>query len=331
MSNALNAYLKASSLIVRAKSDMDRLRFMPQKIVGGMFIDFKGNDLYPNTNGVQDLVIFDADAVNNATRCTAALLNKYFTALDEVMLNNDSDDTALDEVMLNNDSDDTAEGRKQDPLYVGIIKAIGAGDKKAVRDFCKELKEKWFALDSEMVEDAIDDLKDCVADKDVNEAGAIIAELTDDDVGVTAKEEPVKTEASKDDNKTTELIADLEDAVKDEDFEDVELLLKDLDKAHPRYDEFAGTLKKDEALLEDSDEMSDQEIDELIEDIEAAIKDGDLDGEKDGAKVMLKELVAEVGEKDEDVVKLTALVYPPVEEKELSRAEKRALRKKEGK
>ena len=296
----VKAFLNGSRQMVEASSDLERLQFMPQKIEGGNVIDFTGRTLFKGLD-INDTEIFDASRVNDAKRITAALKRDYFIGLDKVMhLFNDGSSAS-----------DLDEGTPAEEYGADIYDAIANGDKKGLRTVLKEYKKvKWAALNEDDVEDAIYDLNDCIVGKDVDSAKEIVTELIGEDI-CEVKETEVKettesthTPANEDE---AELIVDLEEALADKDYEDVEMLLKELGEKHPRYSEFASRVpgNEDEAPADDSQEYA--VITEICEDIDASIKEGDIAD----AKKFLEELATEAG-KDSDVYKeYEAKVNPP--------------------
>jgi len=321
MSKNLKAFLQGYGNIVKAKSDLDRLKFMPQKVEAGEVFDFTGKSCFGKLEGVTDTVIIEAARVNDASRCTSALLRDYFTGLDKFTSSLDGDDT-------------TTEDTTSNLLEAELLDIVVKGDRKAARKVLKELKEQWFALPEDEVEDAIYDLQDCVADKDVDGAKEILADLGGDgEKGVTF-EEPPTIHSDKDLEESTEpvnedeadLLADIEDAIKDEDVEDVELLLKDLGSKHPRYEEFEKRLAELESKPADGsvdenngDELTEEEeIKEICLDLDDAIEDKDATKQKD----FLEELKEVAGEDSEEFKKYDALVNPKTETRRSRRGRK---------
>jgi len=305
----IEAYLMGLRNMVESKNDLERLRFMPQLIEGGVVTDFKGNMIF-NTLDCEDTIIFDADRVNNTKRYTSALSRDYFAALDKVI------------PLLTGGTKGTAEEKTAPQKEYGhdILALVEVGDKKGLRTLLKEYKKvQWSALNEDAVEDAIFDLNDCAADKDVKEARVIITDLVGTDICET-ETQPVKEiqkaaetiAASTPDNEDeAELLQDLEEAIADEDIEDVKLLLRELGKEHPRYAEFAAVLNAPKAEEPTNDVADDNLITEICEDIDAALADNDT---KDAVK-FLTELADEAGV-DSDVYKEYNLkVNPPKQER----------------
>jgi len=319
MSKNLKGFLKGFSEIVKAKSDLDRLKYLPQKVEAGEVFDFKGNSMFGILDGISDTVIIEAARVNGASRCTSALLRDYFVGLDEFTSTLDGGDT-------------TTEAVENNPLEAELLDIVDKGDRKAARKVLKELKEQWFALPEDEVEDAIYDLQDCVADKDIDGAKGILADLGNDDA---QKEAPVKetTKKVEQESKTpvestepvnedeADLLADIEDAFKDEDVEDVKLLLKELGVKHSKYAEFEKQLKTLENLGEVEDDVElteEEEIKEICLDIDDALEDKDAKKQKD----FLKELKEFAGEDSEEYKKYDALVNPKTETRRPRRGRK---------
>ena len=340
-------YLTGMKTLATEKNDMDRLKFMPQKIEGQRLVNFHGDYLTTVIDGLEDGEIFDKDKILNGKRCTPALVKSYFESYDK---------------LITTDEEVTETTNDKPTLEDDLLDAVEAGDKKAVRAILKELKEKWFALDDDKVEEAIDDIKDCVSDKDVKEVEAILDSLepADEDTilkeNIAAGKERAKLSVAKENDErkkvkeniaearkgakkihsakaeegtptTTDdndIVLDIVDAIKDEDIKDVEMLLKELGEDHPRYKEFnisLATLKGEDAIIEtESDPITnDDDIDAIIGDLEDAIEAKEFEGE-DGAKEILAELLELVGAEDEDYIKYDAIVNPPVEDKKSRRS-----------
>jgi len=310
------AFLTGYRNMVEAKADIDRLKCMPQRVENGNLLDFSGRVLIGGLD-VEDRIIFDADKVNNAKRYTSALSRDYFIAFDELMSLLPS--KGVEEVNATTE------------IYgADIYDAVSKGDKKGLRVILKEYKKvKWVALNEDAVEDAIDDIKDCVADKDVEGAKEIVTELIGCDICEEADEvkEPQKvakesTKPSTSNHKPAnedeaELLADLEDALSEKDYEDAEMLLKELGDKHPRYAEFFNALPNNKQDDVDSDEKTDDidVVDEICLDIDDAIADGDLSA----AKKFLEELADEAGTDSKEYKEYEVIVNPPKERKRRSR------------
>jgi len=270
-------------------------------------------------DGISDTIIIEAARVNDASRCTSALLRDYFVGLDKFTSSLDGDDT-------------TTEDTTSNPLEDELLDIVAKGDRKAARKVLKELKEQWFALPEDEVEDAIYDLQDCVADKDVKGAKGILADLGEDDTPVTL--DTSLNNCTQDDNPTKEstepvnedeadLLADIEDAIKDEDVEDIKLLLKELGSKHPKYKEFEKLLNilegAGEDTKDDEDELTEEEeIKEICLDIDDAIEDKDAKKQKD----FLEELKEVAGEDSKEFKKYDALVNPKTETRRSRRGRK---------
>jgi len=299
-------FIRGLEGFITAKSDLDRLKHMPQKVEEGRLVNFKGHKLTGKIDGLEDFIIMDADKVNDAKRFTSALLGTYLEGFSKLQ-------------GVEDDESATTENTNNEPTLEDLLlDAVEAGDKKEVRNICKQLKEQWFALDDDVVEDAIDDIKDCVADKDVKAVEDILNSLEEPEQEEVIEKSKSATELVKEivkeetptnnDEDIEDLLLDIQDAIKDEDVEDVELLLKELGTEHPRYKEFSislATLKGEDAIIEPET----NEIDDIIADLEDAIKENDIDGEN-GAKVILEELKELVGEDDEDYIKFNKIVNP---------------------
>jgi len=314
------AFLKTSRNMVEAKSDIERLRFMPQKIEGGKVIDFTGEVLFKVLN-TEDVVIFDMERVKKGKRFTTALSRDYFIALDGVM-------------HLFSRDGETSNDEPKEEYGADIYKAVGDGDKKGLRKILREyVKVKWDGLNEDDIDDAVFDLNDCATGKDVDGAREIVTELIGEDICEVKEEESSEpstssTEAPEPSNHTpanedeAELLADLDDAVKDEDWEDVETLLNELGEGHPCFMDYKMKLpsnKEDESKPTTCDKDSDaQVITEICEDIDAALGDGDT---KD-AKKYLEELAAEAGKDSDKYEEYEAKVNPPKKETRRSRRDR---------
>jgi hypothetical protein len=327
----LRAYLAGMSGLVKAKNDMERLKSLPQKLEDGELIDFNGKSMVGVIEQLSDLEleVIDASRVNDASRCTEALKREYFEGFEKlvkVIGEAEGDTTTTEE-----ETEDKEQAESETPLTLEdqLLDAVAAGDKKEVRAICKELKNKWFALDPEEVEDALDDIKDCVADKDVEAVKEILAEVGEEDEKQVEDKQEEKTsktkveeEVSEDDD---ELLADFNDCIKEEDYEDAQLCLDEMkEKDHPKYKEckkiLDNTAGEDDETTEDSDEEGDV-VDEILDDLDKALENKDVK-ECEG---LLEELLEETGEDDEDYVdykaKVDALSKP--ESKRKSRRNRR--------
>ena len=323
------AFIQGYKNMVKANNDIDRLQFMPQRIEDGTMYDFKGNTIFKNMD-IKDIEIFDLDRVAKASRFTAALSRDYFEALDKVIpLIKKEDGRSINQ-------DDEVEEPKAE-YASDILDAVEKGDRKTLRALLKGYKANdWAVLDSDKVDDAIFDIMDYIDDKDVKRVKEIINDLisidaatfnVEDDEKTVKKETPVKKEETTTkyvpvDEDEEELIADLEEAVEDEDYEDVELLLKELGEDHTMYSHYKsfipGKTKEEPKGEEPTKDDNSDIIDEICDDIDAALEDNDsLD-----AKKYLKELAEEAGE-DSDIYKeYDAKVHPPKRDRS-SRRERR--------
>lgn len=327
----IEAYLKGLTNMVESKSDLERLRFMPQKIEGGVVTDFKGNILFKDLD-INDTIIFDANRVNDTKRFTAALSRDYFLGLDKVM------------PLFKKGASTGGEATPKKEYGADLLECVANGDKKGLRTLLKDYKKtKWANLDDEVIEDAVFDFNDCAGDKDVEGAREILSDLICDDICDDICESETDSKASEEavnadphaqkgaptghivdasshtpvDEDEAELLADIEDAIADEDVEDIILLLKELGEKHPLYKKYHDALNalngvtKEDTPAEDTKKVYDNIITEICEDIDAALADNDL---KD-AKGILEELADEVGE-DSDVYKeYEAKVNPPKKER----------------
>ena len=302
--------------LLQAENKIETLRLMPHKIEGGIVYDFNGEAMFNVSN--DDIHIMDTDVIKS--RYTPALEKKYLSCLDKVIFDVTGGTTAI------NVSDEPT-------LEQELIRYISEGDKKAVRSICKKLKDQWFALDSDDVEDAIDDIKDCVADRDTKTVKEVLSSLDDDvsqGIPVAVESEPVTKAQVVADIKekranvksqstisetTKEILEDLDTAIDEKDTDDIKELLSELadevGEDSDLYKKYAGT------NVEESKDEDTTEADEITLDLEDAIKEGDMDE----AKEILKELADEVGE-DSDLYKEWAAKVAP---------EKRSRRERRGK
>lgn len=307
------AFLTGYENMVKSKSDLDRLKCMPQKVEGGVLIDFSGKKLIGGLD-VKDMTVCDADRVNEAKRFTPTLSKEYFEGFNKLMSLLGGSDTDEEDVAV------------REVYGADIYDAVAAGDKKALREILKEYKKtKWSALDEDDVEDAIDDIKDCLADKDVDGAKEIVNDLIgcdicEDEVSDKGETLDVPTSNDKEPDPTytpanedeAELLMDLEEALADEDYEDVEMLLKELGTDHPRYAEFEAKLPGKGTAADDTNDSDDEEDDvigEICEDIDAALEDGDTAKAKD----FLEELGEEAGTDSDEYKEYEVKVNPPKE------------------
>lgn len=300
----IKSYLNTSIEMIKAKNDLERLSFMPQKIESGEVIDFKGNISFKGLD-VKDVEVFPAARVNDATRCTSALTRDYFLALDKVM------------PLFGNGP---AETKQEDDKEYGadILALVEAGDRKGLRSLLKDYKKgKWSSLDEDKLEDDIDDLVDCAVDKAVDDARSIIKDIAfmdlDDveptEMTTTTPTTPADTEKKESTHKPAnedeaELIADIEGAVSDEDWEDVELLLKELGDKHPRYTEFASKLPSEQDDTKEESKSEGSVIDEILDDLDDALTEKDTTA----CKEILAELLVETATDDIDYVEYKAKV-----------------------
>lgn len=288
---------------LEAKTRIETLKAMPQRIEGGVVYDFNNNPLFNVSNPDKEILGVSRVGV----KVTDALIIVYTDQLaqtDFLLV----DDNAATKEELGADEPKTLEDQ--------VLDAVKAGDKKLVRSLCKELKEKWFALAPDDVENAIDDIKDCVADKDVNEAQAIIDELVDADVGATAKEPETYTEkATGDDSELEAILEDLKGAIEDDDKKDIEACMADLADEVGRHSKIyeEWNVKVNPPTEEENDI-----VDEIIGDLETAI----VDKNTEEVTACLGELADEIGE-DSDIYKEWADKATPKEEPKKSRRNRR--------
>lgn len=302
----LKSYLKGFENLVKAKSDLERLRHMPQKLENGELINFNGKSLVGKVESLKDsgiLEVIDAERVNDASRYTAALQKEYFdgfTKLIKIIEDAEGDVT-------NNVDEQSNEPSLEDR----IIEIVEAGDKKAFRSIRQELKDAWFAVGDSEVADALIDLSDAVADKDVEFAKEILEGLGDTPVidekqSKTNKgsdvENPKEVDDDSEQDEDDELLADFNDAVEDEDAEDCELILKEMkEKNHPKLKECEKIFSDKFGAATFEKEPADEEgdvVNEILDDLDDAFDDKDLDK----CKKLLDELKEEVDEDDEDLL-----------------------------
>lgn len=314
----IEAYLKGLTNMVESKSDLERLRFMPQKIEGGIVTDFKGNVIFKDLD-INDIIIFDADRVNDTKRFTAALSRDYFQGLDKVM-------PLFSRSSTNTDTPTEVEAVVE--YGTDIYDAVATGDKKGLRAILRVYKNtKWSGLNEDAIEDAVYDLNDCADDKDVKGAKEIVLDLIGDDIcevedtktddeiddaGACIKKPTTHAEPANEDE--AELLQDLDEAIADKDWDDVEMLLKELGDKHPRYNDLAANLPGGDKA-EVAEPAEGNVVDEICEDIDAALKEKDIDD----AKKYLAELADEAGEASDVYKEYAAKVNPPKERARRSR------------
>jgi len=287
----LKTVLTTMGDIVKAKSDIERLKFLPQRVEDGKIITFKGKT-FGGKLDVPNMTIIKADRVTEATRYTTALQRDYFDGLNKLL-------AAL------SDEEPTTETPVEVPAdpYQELYNIIEAGDRKAFRSYSDELRKKWFAMGDDEVEDMLEDLLFCVKDKDVEGAKDLLVDFGDPDK-VEVKDDETEsderdveaddndqgsTQTSDQDEVIKEIIQDIKSAIDDGDKKDFLKLLEELkDEDESLYNEW-----KDKFIEGDD---SDSEIDDICADIDDAISDGELDEAKD----YLEEL-AEVAGKDSEV------------------------------
>lgn len=300
--------------MVKASSDIDRLKCMPQRLEDGKLIDFAGKVILGGIQDVADMEVIEAARINDASRYTAALQRDYFAGLDVLFSKFDGgtvdvDDAPVDVVVA---------------LYSKLYDIVETGDKKGFRAIRTELKDQWFALDAEVVSDAILDLADAVADKDVNLAKEIVEGIDDEPEAEApaAKEEPELKETPKKSKaklteEESEIIEDLKSAIDDGDQKDIDELLAELKEVNKAlYDEWlpATQVEVAEDTPEEEETEDDNIADEIIDDLDAAIADEDVEE----AKACLEELADEVG-KDSELYKVNAAKLAPKKETRKSR------------
>lgn len=312
----LKAFLGGYASMIKTSNDLDRLKYAPQRVEDGVFYNFQNKDMFAGAvPGLESLniEIIDAARVNETSRFTGALQRDYFAGFDKMMdqivklpggkYETASEDAAPVEVTL----DDK------------ILEVVKSGDKKAFRAMRQEIKDQWFALNDDDVADAIMDLGDAVADKDVDYAKEILENLPGNEPTETVKKDTPADTVVVEEDKNAELlenliIEDIKSAIDDGDEKDFKELLAELKEVNPDLanewaDAFVAAEDKDE---EETDVEQDSEslVDEIIEDLEAALEDGDIDE----AKECLEELKEEVGE-DSDVYKEYAAKVAPKKER----------------
>lgn len=293
--------------MIRTSNDLDRLKYAPQRVEDGVFYNFHNKDMFAGAvPGLESLniEIIDAARVNDTSRFTGALQREYFEGFNKMM----------DQIVkLPGGKYETA-APVEVTLDDKILEVVKSGDKKAFRAMRQEIKDQWFALNDDDVADAIMDLSDAVADKDVDYAKEILENL--EPVETPKVKETPKTETKKEPELTeeeSEIIEDIKSAIDDGDEKDFKELLAELKDVNPDLaeewaDAFAVNVN-DPAADETKEEETDV-VDEIIEDLEAALEDGDMDE----AKECLEELKEEVGE-DSDVYKEYAAKVAPKKER----------------
>ena len=310
----LKAFLTGYTDLVKTSNDLERLKYAPQRVEDGVFYNFHNKDMFAGAvPGLESLniEIIDAARVNETSRFTGALQRDYFAGFDKMMdqivklpggkYETASEDAAPVDVTL----DDK------------ILEVVKSGDKKAFRAMRQEIKDQWFALNDDDVADAIMDLSDAVADKDVDYAKEILENLDGNEPVETPKKETVaKVKEPELTEEESEIIEDIKSAIDDGDEKDFKELLAELKEVNPDLaDEWSTAFAAAEPEVEDTkDEEESDVVDEIIEDLEAALEDGDMDE----AKECLEELKEEVGE-DSDVYKEYAEKVAPKREKRRSR------------
>ena len=298
----LKAFLTGYTDMVKTSNDLDRLRYAPQRVEAGVFYNFHDTDMFKGAvEGLEGLTIelIKAERVNDTTRFTGALQRDYFAGFNKMMDLVAKTDTGG--YTTTSDTDEPVEVTLEDK----ILEVVKAGDKKAFRSLRKELKDKWFALDDADVEDAIFDLGDAVADKDVEYAKEILENVGEDDApaeeileNVGEDDAPKKT--AKLTEEESEIVEDLKSAIDDGDQKDIDELLAELKEVNEAlYDEWLPATQVEQPEEDTKEDSS--VVDEIIEDLDAAIADGD----EDEAKAWLEELADEVGV-ESDVYKVNA-------------------------
>lgn len=302
----LKAYLTGMKTLVESKSDLERLKHLPQRLEDGELINFNDKSLVGVVDSLAgiEFEVIDAERVKGATRFTSALQKEYFTGFEKLVKLIDGN-SPLEEATVETSSEPTIVDR--------ILEVVEAGDKKAFRALRQDIKNAWFACGDDKVSDAIIDLADAVADKDIEFAKEIIesVDATEEATLVNEpEEEPVKelkptkveqpTEDSEDDD---ELLADFNDCIEEGDQEDAELCLKEMKECNHQklkecekaYTEKFGTAKTSE---EPTDDEEGDVVDEILDDLDDALEKKDLDE----CKKLIEELKEELESDDEDLV-----------------------------
>lgn len=303
----LKAFLTGYTDIVKTSNDLDRLRFAPQRVEAGVFYNFHNTDMFKGAvGGLEGLTIelIKAERVNETSRFTGALQRDYFAGFDKMM----EQITKLPGGKYTTDAvaDEVVEVTLDDK----ILEIVKSGDKKAFRAMRQEIKDQWFALNDDDVADAIMDLGDAVADKDVDYAKEILDGLPGNEPTETVKKETPANTVAKEPELTEEeeeIIEDIKSAIDDGDEKDFKELLAELkeinaDLAKEWSTAFVAAPTADEV----SDKAETSVVDEIVEDLEAALEDGDMEE----AKECLEELKDEVGE-DSDLYKEYAAKVVP--------------------
>jgi len=301
----LTAFLTGYTDMVKTSNDLDRLKFAPQRVENGVFYNFKGEDMFKGTvAGLENisLELIDAERVNGTSRFTQALTKEYFKGFD----------TLMDMISKETGGVVAEDEPKLDPvstLYHKLYDIVEAGDKKAFRTIRSELKDQWFAIDGGEVEDAIFDLSDAVADKDVDFAKEIVEGLGGDEVpeeyaaaGVVEDNVPEPTPNKVDEKGLTEeeaeIIEDIKTAIDDgdeKDFNELIAELKEVNAGLAKEWKGAFVVKNTEPT---TDEAEDDVLGEILEDLAVAVEEND----EAEIKELMEELADEVGE-DSDTYK----------------------------
>lgn len=309
----MKPYLQGIESMVSTSNDLERLTYALQRIENGVFYNFKGQDMFNGAvAGLEELNIevLKVERVTETTRFTSALQRDFNAGMKKVY---DS---------ITRLSDGSYEVAPERTILDDLYDVVAKGDVKAFRDIRTKLKEKWFALDTDVVGDAILDLADAVSDKDVEYAKEIVERVEcDEDATETADETPVKKEepkATKKEEPTEaditeeefEIIEDIKSAIDDGDEADFKELLKELKEVNEGlYNEWKGAFKTSPETEDDGI------VAEILEDLDKAIEEGD----EDEVKELLEELKEEAGA-DSDIYKEYAAKCEP---KKTTRRERR--------
>ena len=318
----MKPYLQGIESMVSTSNDLERLTYALQRIENGVFYNFKGQDMFNGAvAGLEELNIevLKVERVTETTRFTSALQRDFNAGMKKVY---DS---------ITRLSDGSYEVAPERTILDDLYDVVAKGDVKAFRDIRTKLKEKWFALDTDVVGDAILDLADAVSDKDVEYAKEIVERVECDDETPVKKEEPKATKkeepkaTKKEEPKATkkeepteaditeeefEIIEDIKSAIDDGDEADFKELLKELKEVNEGlYNEWKGAFKTSPETEDDGI------VAEILEDLDKAIEEGD---EAD-FKELLKELKEEAGA-DSDIYKEYAAKCEP---KKTTRRERR--------
>lgn len=222
------AFVNGLKQMLLAKSELDRLRFLPQRLEDGKLLNFN-DDLLFKVEEAKDLVIFDKTRLS--TRVTKKLLNDYLTNLDKYFYLFD---------------DNRTEKKEEEELSI---------EDKILQNIEKDGDVEIFKILLKQIDLQVDDILELMEAKyknNLDKAKEILFKTVED---VQEAEVIEKLTAN-------ELVEDFNYAIKDKAFDDARLILDEMDKNSADYKKCSKILAENEELNDDGI------IQNIIEDLE---------------------------------------------------------------